>query len=257
MGQVRRAAAAERATNPATWDPRRIVVLPLEANAPTSVIASALAVSGISTLDTPLVTVDTSPNRPLPYLLGAAVGGDLYALGRQANIPLDREAVAEYVDLKTGSGVGVIACPKAAPPLQPSMLETALTHIDRRYRGVVIDVSSSVASTFSSVALRHADHVLAVTTESEVPDWLIGPETTLASFLANGNAAVVRVSPGNRHRPRGGPGSVPTFDFAMPTDSHGRAIPPMSGEGFDFAAAGLTLTADAVELAQFVFDGGR
>ncbi|MFW0791391.1 hypothetical protein [Gordonia sp. CPCC 205333] len=253
---VQRAALLERSIDLERWRPHRIAVVPLEAAAPTSVVAALIAISGNRTLDDRIIGIDTSGERSLTHLLGASSGGSLGGLGQSDITRRERRAVDNYVDFETTTGVGVIAPTPAHPEISPETLNDALHGIRRRYRGFVIDIPSSVAGTLMRPALDNCDRVVAVTSGGRIPDWVFNTANPLQPFLhtsrltavlpfqsSQSEVVVTRYST-----------SIRTYSLGITVYPDGRWDFPLTGRGLDLSLGAIGLSDVTVKLARHLFE---
>ncbi|MFT4200095.1 hypothetical protein [Gordonia sp. (in: high G+C Gram-positive bacteria)] len=243
----------ERGVDPRHWQQRSVAVVPLEAGAPTSVVAALVALVGDRLTHETIVGVDTSGDRSLGSLLGASTGGDLGALAGQPEMR-ERRSVDRFVDFETVTSVATIAPNQARPVISADELAAALRQLKRRFRGYVVDVPSTVAATLMPAAVAAADVVVAVTSTRRLPDWVFHTDNPLQPFLRSGNLVFVHA-----HQPPAAGTSLP-FDLRVPTHAlgielypDGRWNLPTTARGIDLAAGDYQLTETAISLACSVY----
>ncbi|GAB17778.1 hypothetical protein GOEFS_039_00120 [Gordonia effusa NBRC 100432] len=254
---VKRAARLERTIDLKRWRPHRIAVVPLEAAAPTSVVAALIAIAGNRTLEDRMIGIDTSGERSLTHLLGAGAGGNLGGLGQSDITRRERRAVDNYVDFETTTGVGVVAPTPTHPDIAPEILNDALLGIRRRFRGFVIDTPSSVAGSLMRPALGNSDRVVAVTSGSRIPDWVFNTANPLQRFLHTSRLTVVL--PFQQGQPEAVTRystSIRTFPLGITVYPDGRWDLPLTGRGLDLSLGDIGLSDITVKLARHIFEAG-
>ncbi|MFT4125627.1 MAG: hypothetical protein QM662_05295 [Gordonia sp. (in: high G+C Gram-positive bacteria)] len=211
----------------------------------------ALAGSRLTSND--IVGVDTSGERALSHLLGAKTCGDLGELATQKEMR-ERRSVDHCVDFETRTGVACIAPTQERPVVDPEELEVALHQLHRRFRGYVVDVPSTVATSLMQPVLGVADFVVAVTAARRVPDWVFHSDNPLKPYLSDSRLCFVHahdlppagvVQPFNLQ--------VPAFALHAQVQADGRWNLPVSARGLDLSSGDVQLTKTAIEIADVVY----
>ncbi|MGB3603810.1 MAG: hypothetical protein WBA38_09730 [Gordonia sp. (in: high G+C Gram-positive bacteria)] len=244
---VRAAVQLERETDRSTWRPRHVAVVPLDENAPTSVVAALIALAGTRLLTEPVVAVDPSPLRTLTQLLGGSTSGHLARLAADADSLRERRAVDGYVDTATATGTPLVSLQAYAGHLAPAEFSPALNALKRRHRGLVMDVAPPIADTLMAPALSAASLVVAVTSSPTSPPWLFSVANPLTPYLRAGTLTVahpfsdvgegVAVNYGIH---------TPTMGLGIRVNPDGTWNLPINAVGIDFDSGDLSVTRAAI-----------